>query len=86
MGKHDLVVKGLAAATEKGEGGTAFLAHMSEAMFGADDPDTKFYRWLTDNRQNLREAAAELGIEVEEGPGFAKRLRDAYLAKTASNQ
>jgi hypothetical protein len=36
-----------------------------------------FWVWVRANLGRLREATAELGITVEDGPGFMDRLEDA---------
>lgn len=76
---HELITKGIAAGVDNGEGGLGFIVAMSESMFGPDDPDTQFYKWLSDNRGRINEAAAERGIAIKEGPGFGRRLRDEYI-------
>jgi hypothetical protein len=80
---HLLVGKGIHAAIHEPKRHAAdMMANMSAAMFGEDDPDTRFYRWVAESvsNGNLREAATKRGLNVEEGPGFIHRLRDAFLA------
>lgn len=50
----------------------AFLPGSSQQLFWA---------WVTENAHNLREATAELGVVVEDGPDFFTRLEDAVTAK-----
>lgn len=81
---HDLIAKGLSEGM-KGphRTGADVLSKMSESMFGANDPDTLFYKWMADAMagDGIRAEAEKMGLDVPEGPGFAKRLRDAYLEK-----
>lgn len=85
----DQFLSGLQAivdAGKQGKQGVDLMVAASEAMFGADDPDTEFYRWLSANRTNLRQAAADLSIEVTEGDGFVRRLKTAYQERMREQQ
>lgn len=61
---------------------SAFWRGLTEAFLEEDHPDRLFFTWLDDNVGRLREAVAELGLQMPEaGPGFAKRLMDAVVPK-----
>ena len=80
---HETLLRGLSAAANTQGDGLDALVNMHVAMFGEDDPDTKFVRWCVESKRGpgLRAAAEEMGIEVEEGDDFFNRLRLAYIAK-----
>lgn len=52
------------------------LVNLAQAFLPEGDPMLLFTKWITENSSRLREALAELGLDVEEGPGFVKKLRE----------
>lgn len=54
---------------------------MSERLYPEDDPERVFMEWMVSNMRDLRGAAEALGVTVEDGADFAKRLKAAVLPK-----
>lgn len=54
---------------------------MSEHLYPEDDPERMFMEWMISNMHDLRGAAGALGVTVEDGTDFAKRLKAAVLPK-----
>lgn len=69
----------------EGMTGAQALNHLAN-LLPDDDPERRFIDWLVANAGRLREAAAEMGLDVPAGPGFAARLRVAWLAALAAEE
>lgn len=74
MAKAVDAVKG---AQSKGEA----MRKLAEAFLPEGDPMCLFMTWADENTHRLKEAVSDLGLEIPEGPGFAKRLREAVTPK-----
>lgn len=88
MNHHGVIARAIAdAVNAPNRNGADVIANMSVSMFGEDDPESRFYRWIADAMagDGLRAESEKLGLDVPEGEGFARRLRDAYLAKTGGS-
>lgn len=48
--------------------------------------ETELAKWVEKNRNRLKRAAQELGLEVKEGRGFYLRLRQAYIDKAIKDR
>ena len=55
----------------------AVLGVLARKVLPEGDPDRLYVEWLEANAGRLREAIKELGVDVEEGSGFAFRLEEA---------
>lgn len=65
--------------------GDGMLA-LAEVFLQEDDPERIFYEWIMSNIEDLQGACEEMGLSVEPGPDFYKRLKKAFcdLEKSAS--
>ena len=66
--------------------GDAMVSSLARAFLPIDDPTRLFMEWLSANSGRLREAVAELGLDIPEGPGYANRLRDAVAKELERRQ
>lgn len=64
---------------EKTVGGA--LKAMARTFLPENDPERLYIEWLMWNTSDLKGAVTRLGLTVEEGPGFAERLKAAVLPK-----
>ncbi len=58
-------------------------------ILGDDDDDTRFWSWLAAvsiQEGGTAKAAADLGLDVPEGPRYGTRLKEAYLEATKEDR
>lgn len=58
-------------------------AGLARNMLPANDPHRLAYEWMAANSGRLRQATADIGVTIEEGPDFGERLFQA-IAKRLS--
>lgn len=55
------------------------LLAMGREILPPDDPELLFVEWIKQNAGKLGQAVQELGIEVEDGPDYMRRLKAAAM-------
>jgi len=61
------------------------LAGVAKRTMSEDNPERIFLEWMASNGGNLRAACEKLGVKVDDGPDFYKRLKAAVLPKLIKN-
>jgi hypothetical protein len=57
------------------------LRQMARGILLPGDPERLYIEWMIRNTTDLKGAVTRLGLVVEEGPGFADRLKAAVMPK-----